>query len=169
MFFRYIITKKHIRSWIGPLKVIAGNLITNDQSMESVLNNYFSSVFNVPAEDDLISNNDSDTNDETGNSPLTSLKYTLPDLDINTKDVLKAINGLKTNTSPGPDNIYLKILKETKSEIVDALTSLFKLSIRCGIVPADWKAANITPIIKKKEDKNTSGNYRPISLTSVVA
>ncbi len=52
---------------------------------------------------------------------------------------MKAINGLKTNKSPGPDNIYPKILKETKSEIVDTLTSLFNLSLRRGIVPVDWE------------------------------
>ncbi len=68
-------------------------------------------------------------NYETGNVPLSNLEHTLPDFDIKTKDVLKAINGLKTNKSPDPDNIYPKILKETKSEIVDALTSLYNLSI----------------------------------------
>ena len=167
MFFRYINTKKHIRSGIGPLKDSAGNLVTNDQCMASMLNNYFGSVFNAPAEDDPNTDNDSDTNDETGSAPLNNLEHTLPNFNINTEDVLKAINCLKTNKSPGPDNIYPKILKETKSEIVDALTSLFNLSLRRGLVPADWKAANITPIFKKG-DKNTPGNYRPISLTSVV-
>ncbi len=151
MFFLYINTKKHIGSRIGPLKDSAGNLVTNDQSMASMLNNYFSSVFNVPAEDDLITNNDSDNNNnDTDNVPLTKLEHTLPDFDINTEDVLKASNGLKTNKSPGPDNIYLKILKEAKNEIVDALTSLFNLSIRRGIVPADWKAANTIPFFLKK-------------------
>ncbi len=70
-----------------------------------------------------------DTNDETGNAPLTNLEHTLPNFDINTKDILKAINDLKTNKNPGLDDIYPKILKETKSETVGALTSLFNLSI----------------------------------------
>ena len=145
MFFRYINNKKHIRSGIGPLKDSADNLVTNDQSMATMLNNYFSSVFNIPAEEVLITNNDSDTIDETGSAPLTDLEHTLPNFDINTEDVLKAINGLKTNKSPGPDNIYPRILKETKSEIVDTLTSLFNLSVQRGLVSADWKTANITP------------------------
>ncbi len=58
MFFWYINTKIHIRSRIGPLKNSAGDLVTDNQSMASVSNNYFSSVFNVPAEDDPITNND---------------------------------------------------------------------------------------------------------------
>ncbi len=79
-----------------------------------MLNNYFSSVFNVPAEDDLISNNDSNTNDEIGTAPLTNIEHTLPNVDIHTEDVSKAINGLKINESPGPDNIYSRILKKIK-------------------------------------------------------
>ena len=37
-----------------------------------------------------------------------------------------------------------------------------------GVLPCDWKDANITPIYKKVSRKE-SGNYRPVSLTLVVA
>ncbi len=119
-------------------------------------NNYFTPVFNVPvpAEDDISTyNGDTDTNDDTNSAPLTNLEHTLPGFDINTEDVLKAINSLKTNKSPGPDNIYPKILKETKNEIVDALTSIFNLSLRRSLVPVDWKTANIIPIFIKRKQK----------------
>ena len=43
-----------------------------------------------------------------------SPNYILPNLEINTKDVLKTINNLKASKSPEPDNIYPKIFKETK-------------------------------------------------------
>ena len=36
-----------------------------------------------------------------------------------------------------------------------------------GMVPIDWRAANVTPLYKKR-NKGSPGNYRPVSLTSVV-
>ena len=36
-----------------------------------------------------------------------------------------------------------------------------------GIVPSEWKEANITPLFKKGS-RNKPENYRPVSLTSVV-
>ncbi len=74
---------------------------------------------------------------------------------------------MKANKSSGPDNIYPIVLKEAKHEIVDSLKTVFNLSLRQGSVTDDWKAANVTSIFKKG-DRNTSGNYRPISFTSVV-
>ena len=36
-----------------------------------------------------------------------------------------------------------------------------------GVVPPDWKTANVTPIYKSGS-KSSPGNYRPVSLTSIV-
>ena len=56
-------------------------------------------------------------------------------------------------------------------EIVDAisvpLAIAFNLSIQDGIVPREWKNANIIPIFKKGS-RCKSENYRPVSLTSVI-
>ncbi len=65
-------SKKQIRSGIGPLKDSAGNLVTDDQNMANMLNDYFSSVFNTPAELGHITNNDTDTNNEIGSTPAPS-------------------------------------------------------------------------------------------------
>ena len=50
-------------------------------------------------------------------------------------------------------------------EIPESLTEIFNKSMSEGVVPQDWKIANITPIFKKGT-KLDSGNYRPVSLTS---
>ena len=44
---------------------------------------------------------------------------------------------------------------------------LFSKSMQSGIVPKDWKNANVIPIYKSGP-KGEPVNYRPISLTSVV-
>ena len=43
---------------------------------------------------------------------------------------------------------------------------MFNLSLE-GIVPSEWKEANITPLFKKESRKKPE-NYRPVSLTSVL-
>ncbi len=67
-FFRYINSKKHIRSVIGPLKDNAGNLVTDDQSIPNMLNKYFSSVFNTTSGGDNIDSNVINANVETINA-----------------------------------------------------------------------------------------------------
>ena len=157
-FFKYINKKKNVRSTIGPLKDSDGEIITNDQAMASKLNEYFCSVFNAP-------NNVRQDDDQV--NLASSNNNTLQNFVVTVEDVIQMLENLKVNKSPGPDNIFPKILKETKNEIVNSLTSIFNNSLQQGIVPGDWKTANVTPIFKKG-DRNKPGNYRPISLTSVV-
>ena len=48
------------------------------------------------------------------------------------------------------------------------LTTIFNLSLNYGIFPNDWKNARVSPIYKSGE-KDECGNYRPISILSVVS
>ena len=47
------------------------------------------------------------------------------------------------------------------------LAHVFNMSLQEGIVPLEWKEANIIPLFKKGS-RNKSVNYRPVSLTSVI-
>ena len=86
---------------------------------------------------------------------------------INSLPVPYKINNMKDNKSPGVDGIPPKLLKEIVEQISTPLAKLFNLSLEEGIVPSEWKEANITLLFKKGSKKKPE-NYRPVSLTSVV-
>ncbi|KAG7166732.1 RNA-directed DNA polymerase from mobile element jockey-like 30 [Homarus americanus] len=91
----------------------------------------------------------------------------LKNITIRKVDVLKKINKLKKTKSPGPDEIFPRVLKECREQISGPLVNLFTKSLDMGVVPDLWKQANVVPIFKTG-DRASASNYRPISLTSVV-
>ena len=81
---------------------------------------------------------------------------------------MEAVSQIKTNKSPGIDCISAKLLKDAGDTISESLANIFNLSLQSGIFPDDWKLARITPIYKDGS-KTECGNYRPISVISIVA
>ena len=51
--------------------------------------------------------------------------------------------------------------------LAEPLSIIFKLVYNTGILPSQWKLANVVPVFKKGE-KNDVQNYRPISLTCLI-
>ena len=74
---------------------------------------------------------------------------------------------LDVNKAPGPDGINPYVLNKCADILCYPLSLLFVKSFKLGIVPTAWKYANVTPIFKKGE-KTNPGNYRPVSLTSLL-
>ena len=81
--------------------------------------------------------------------------------------VASKINNMKENKSPGVDGVSPKILKETVEQISTPLAHVFNMSLQEGIVPLEWREANIVPLFKKGS-RNQYVHYRPVSLTSVI-
>ncbi|CAM5091881.1 unnamed protein product [Eretmochelys imbricata] len=89
------------------------------------------------------------------------------EVDITISEVeakLEQLNGTKLGDT---DNLHPRILKELAHEIASPSARIFNESVNSGIVPYDWRIANIVPIFKKRK-KSDPDNYRPVSLTSVV-
>ena len=70
------------------------------------------------------------------------------------------------NSSPGPDHVHNRCLKNHTKPLIRHLTTLFNAVISSGHVPIAWKKANIILILKPKKDKQEVASYRPISLLS---
>ena len=81
--------------------------------------------------------------------------------------IANKVKTMKDNKSPGVDGMPPNLLKEIVEQISISLAKCFNLSLEEGIVPSEWKEANITPLFKKGS-RNKLENYRPVSLTSVV-
>ena len=81
--------------------------------------------------------------------------------------VAKKIKAMKDNKSLRVDGIPPKLLMEAVEQISIPLARVFNLSLKEGVVPFEWKEANIIPLFKKGS-RNKSENYRPVSITSVI-
>ena len=61
----------------------------------------------------------------------------------------KKIKAMNANKSPGVDGIPPKLLMETVEQISTPLARVFNLSLKEGVVPFEWKEANIIPLSKR--------------------
>ena len=95
-------------------------------------------------------------------------EHPMPDITVTRAGVLKLLQNIKVDKATGPDGIPGNILKLCAPELAGVFTLLFQASLDQGVVPSDWKTANIVPVFKKG-DKTLVENYRPISLTSITS
>ena len=157
-FYAYVRSKQNVQDKVGPLEDNAGNIISQGFLMAEDLNGYFSSVF---------------TKEDISSLPVADAKFQgaksdyLGPLVVTPEMVAKKIKAMKDNKSPGVDGIPPKLLMETVEQISIPLARVFNLSLKEGVVPFEWKEANIIPLFKKGS-RNKSENYRPVSLTSVI-
>ena len=157
-FYAYVRSKQNVQDKVGPLEDSAGNIISQGYLMAEDLNGYFSSVF---TKEDITSLPVADAKFQGAKSDYLGPLVVTPEL------VAKKIKAMKDNKSPGVDGIPPKLLMETVEQISIPLARVFNLSLKEGVVPFEWKEANIIPLFKKGS-RNKSENYRPVSLTSVI-
>ena len=133
-------------------------VISDDIGRAFHFNQYFSSVF---TNEDLDSLPDVKSSIVPGPDLIDFVKFT-------PKAVFDTLHSLPADKACGPDHLPAKLLKEGAEHICVPLSCLFQMSFEAGILPFDWTSANVVPVFKRG-DRHKPANYRPISLTSLVA
>ena len=129
---------------------------TNESKCADILNNYFSSVYTCGA-----SNLDVDAS-------KIPIFPKIPDAQITTDLVEKVISDLDVNKSSGPDGVPAFLIKKFANAFCPLLSILFQRSFNEGVVPNSMKTAIVIPL-HKSGDKTDPSNYRPVSLTPIIA
>ena len=151
-FFRALKAKKKDNVGIAPLKTKHGKLESTPKGKAKILSDQYASVFK---KDD--------------GRPLPKMKGNFPSMKrikVTSKGVNLLLKKLNPKKAIGPDQIPTSILKDHSELMADILQIIFQKSIDTGVIPLDWKTANVVAI-HKKDCRNTASNYRPVSLTSI--
>ena len=143
------------KSSIGNLLKTNGTSAETDSEKADELNSFFASVF---------------THENLSNIPIVQdLNFDRPleTIDVSINQVEKLLHELNTTKSMGPDNMHPFLLQKLSKTLCYPLTVIFQKSVSVGKIPKEWKYAKVTPLFKKG-NKSVTGNYRPVSLMSVV-
>ena len=80
------------------------------------------------------------------NNPVCNSLYIFP---VTCNEIETDLSRLKTGKSVGPFSIPIDILKVLKAYVSRPLEIVFNASFSTGVVPRDFKIANIVPVFKK--------------------
>ena len=154
-FFSYIKKKTSNRVSVGPLKV-EDEVVADSTKMASILNTWYCSMF---------------TEEDTSNMPeaenLCKVGQELDSVEFTAEKVEKKLKKLRPTAAPGPDKIWARVAHDLATELSIPLAMVYSKCMDEGVVPEEWKWANVTPIYKKGS-KGLPGNYRPVSLTCIL-
>lgn len=133
--------------------ILVGSEITNDPVLISnAFNVYFQSVFSLD-------------NNVYPSFPPTGRGVSVTDIDVTVEGVLTVVLNLDSKICPGPDGIPNLFLIRYSQWTSRYLAIIFRKSLSSGVVSSSWKLGKVLPFFKSG-DKQSIGNYRPISLTS---
>ena len=91
----------------------------------------------------------------------TNKQEVLETLDLSRQKVMKVLMHLNPNKTPGVDQIYSVMLKSLAKELAIPLSHIFECSMGTGVVPEDWRIANVAVIHKKKVPRRNVGIIDP--------
>lgn len=164
-YLKYLEEQKNLSSFYKALKSFniqcSGSAeIPHRLSDVARINDYFVSIFknsdNVCADQIRFYNNH-----RISNEISFSFKF------VETYDIIKIINGIKTN-SRGSDGVTVGMIKPCLHIIVKHITHIVNVCLESGYFPNSWKTALVVPLSKIPKAESFS-DLRPISLLPILS
>ena len=155
-YYAYLSKKSKYKDTQPAMQDPDGTIHTDGDECAKILNGCFGKVFNKG---------------KSGKTPeikTPRVEVNMPEVLFTTEKVLKKLKSLNISKAAGPDEIPAILLKKTADYFAPILAKLFQKSYQNSEVPLGLKEANITPIHKGGSKKDPS-NYRPISITPIIA
>ncbi|CAG4956291.1 unnamed protein product [Parnassius apollo] len=149
-FYSYI--RQQITSKVSTPNILRnsnGQSVTRSKDVAEVFAEHFSNVFEREPLEEL-----------PALDPNLRATEVMEDIMFTESKVQAAIKEMNIDSSPGPDEIPVHVLKNCG--IDSYLASVMQKSYDKGVLPYLWKTALVTPVYKKG-NKLDPANYRPIS------
>ena len=155
-FWSYVKSRTKTKGVIPSLKKSDGTEASTPSEKAEVLNGLFASTFT----DENLQDFPPDESNQFRGDYLDTFV-------ISKEMVQEKLEQLNEGKTPGPDKWHPVILKNLAEVIAEPLEMLYQKSLNENLVPSQWLKACITAIYKKGS-KNEPGNYRPVSMTSII-
>jgi len=98
---------------------------------------------------------------------ITDNQMKMTDVILNCDMIEAKLAKLKTDKSPGLDQLHPRVLYELRVIVSYPLLLIFQKSLSSGTLPLDWKLAEVKALYKKGS-KSDRGNYRPVVFLKVL-
>ena len=154
-----VTSRKTVNSLIKEIK-INGASITDVRNLAATFNFHFLTIgadlaYEIPSQNNL-SHLDYITK---SNNTFHAANHT---------EVSSLLTKWSKSKATGLNEIPARLIKECSDQIASSLCNIFNRSIASGIFPEEWKCSKVIPLFKK-EERSDLNNYRPISVTPIVA
>lgn len=106
----------------------------------------------------------------TANAGASDIRLGEPITRITAKQVARVVSDMKRGKSPGHDSLSIEHLQYAGVHLPRVLAMLFTFCVGHSYLPKAMMKTVVVPIVKNKTgDVSSLGNYRPISLATVIA
>ena len=126
-------------------------LVTNEKEQTEIITEFFQNMFHKDTEEVI-----PEAQPKEMTKPFTAT------------EVRKAIDSLKSNKSPGLDNLQAELIKHGPKEIHERIANLLNDIAKTGTFPKEIKEGILVPLPKPGKPQGPPENLRPIILLSVI-